>query len=230
MKICKITNRHILFTVPEKGGLINLGLILGKNHNFIIDTGMGANSVNPILGYLDEDDKPIIVVNTHHDIDHVLGNYTLKNHTIISHILCRELMNDENWINKFQEYISENQEYIDGEMIKYLPNLIFDSSICFPEDNITIFHTPGHTKDSISVYDYLEKALYVGDNFGISEDTAYLWGENIIANTKVVESYALYDVELCIPSHSEPYKGNVNKLLEVALQKENINSLNLAMR
>jgi glyoxylase-like metal-dependent hydrolase (beta-lactamase superfamily II) len=220
MKITKVTNRHTTFTVPENGGLINLGLILGKKNNFIIDTGMGASSVKPILECLRGDTKPIIVVNTHHDIDHVLGNWILKDCTIISHSLCHKMLDKEDWIEEFQEYIEANKDYIDDEIIKSLPNLVFESSIHFPDDEISIFHSPGHTKDSISVYDHQEKVLYPGDNFAITEDVAYLWGEDTQANKDIVSEYKGYDIELCIPSHCEPYLGDVNKLLEVALKKE----------
>jgi len=46
MKITKVRNRNVMFTVPEcASGIVNMAVILGKKHNFIIDTGIGGDCV-----------------------------------------------------------------------------------------------------------------------------------------------------------------------------------------
>ncbi|MCL2353756.1 MAG: hypothetical protein FWC69_03915 [Defluviitaleaceae bacterium] len=48
MKLTKITNRTFMLTVHESAdATVNLALILGAKNNFIIDTGVGSNSVKP---------------------------------------------------------------------------------------------------------------------------------------------------------------------------------------
>jgi len=217
MKTKKITNRTIMFTTRENEEYdVNLGLILGEKHNFVIDTGMGSGSVAPILEYIGEDAKPIIVVNTHSHWDHTFGNCMLENSTIISHILCRERL-DKGWDGEAQEYIKKNREYIEGEVRKCLPNMVFEGSLCFPEEGISIFHSPGHREDCISVYDAVDKVLYTGDNFGVREGRALLWGEDLFAFQRLIETYKQYDFDICLSGHSEPQTKEVIALLETAL-------------
>ena len=45
MKPVKITDRNIMFTQPMNEHYdLNIGLILGNKHNFIIDTGLGSGN------------------------------------------------------------------------------------------------------------------------------------------------------------------------------------------
>lgn len=166
MKIEKIKNRSILFTnsIPE-GWDLNIHLIMGDKYNYIIDTGLGSSSIAPIREYLKHNSKPIIVINTHYHWDHIGGNSSLKNCIIISHKLCREMI-EVNW----EEMIQRNKKYLNGEVEMYLPNLIFEKELYFPEDKIRIIYTPGHTIDSISVIDEVEKVINTGDNIGDSID------------------------------------------------------------
>ena len=217
MDITKITDRNIIFTVPENADNdVNLGLILGKKHNFIIDTGMGASSVNAILDYLGDNLKPIVAINTHAHEDHILGNWVLEDSLIVSHVLCRELMN-KNWDGKIKEDIQKNREYFDDEIRKCLPNLVFEGSLCFPEDGISVFHSPGHTEDCVSVYDSVDKILYIGDNFGVLEGVAQLWTKDLDSARRLIEAYKQYDFNICIPSHSKPQTREIIMLLQTAL-------------
>lgn len=166
MKIEKIKNRSILFTNSIPAGWdLNIHLITGDKYNYIIDTGLGSSSIAPIKEYLKHNNKPIIVINTHYHWDHIWGNSSLKNCIIISHKLCREMI-EVNW----EEMIQRNKQYLNGEVEMYLPNLIFEKELYFPEDKIRIVYTPGHTIDSISVIDEVEKVLNTGDNIGDSID------------------------------------------------------------
>ena len=219
MKITKITDRTTLFTVPESAtSYVNLCLIMGKHHNFIIDTGVGESSVKAVLEYLGDSKKPIVAIITHADWDHILGNSALADCTIASHTLCRERI-DKEWDTETQERIQKNREYIDPIVHKCLPNLVFDSILHFPEDGITLFHTPAHTQDGISIYDSVDKALHTGDNFGVFDGVAYYWGEDLSDFERMIEAYKQYDFDICISSHSEPQTKDVIAFLEADLAK-----------
>jgi len=214
-----------MFSTPENEDYdVNLGLIMGVKHNFIIDTGMGGGSVAAMLEYIGDDPKPIIVVNTHYHGDHIMGNWVLEKNMIISHVLCRELI-DKNWDGEIQENICKVfSEYITGEVRKCLPNVVFEGSLHFPEDGISIFHSPGHTEDGISVYDAVDKVLYTGDNFGVIEGRAVLWGEDLPAYRSLIETYKQYDFDICVPSHnligySRPQTREIIALVEAALSE-----------
>jgi len=214
MKVTELTKRNILFTVPEnaKGGFVHMGLILGKKYNFIIDTGMGESNIKAILEYIGEDKKPIIAIITHAHWDHIFGNSALKDEIIVSHALCREIM-DKEWDIETKAFMIKNRDFIDSEIHKCLPNLVFEGSMCFKEEGITLFHTPGHSDDSISVYDSLGKVLYTADNFGVESGEAYLWMGDEAAK-HMIELYKQLDFNICVPSHSEPQTKEVITFLE----------------
>ena len=218
MKITKVSNRTIMFTVAEcEDGVVNMAVILGRKHNFIIDTGIGCDCVKEMLAYIDEDAKPIIVINTHGDWDHVAGNWVLEESTIISHVLGHGLM-DEKWDEQIQ-WAKENGRYFEGEIRKCLPNMVFKDKLYFPEEGISLFHTPGHTQGCISIYDEVDKVLHAGDSFGVSDEKAYFWGEQLSDFQRLVETYKQYNFEICISGHCEPQTKEVMGFLEVALDK-----------
>ncbi len=165
MKISKIKARGHLFTFEDFGWDLNIYLITGKKYNYIIDTGLGSNYINPVWEYIKNDSKRTIVVNTHYHWDHIWGNTSLKDCLLISHKLCKDLMHT-NW----DEMLQKNQQYCCGNIKMTLPTLVFDEELYFVEDKIKLFHTPGHTPDSISILDEEDNVLILGDNVGDSMD------------------------------------------------------------
>ncbi len=216
MKPVKITPRNIMFTQPMGGDYnfdLNTGLILGKRFNFVIDTGLGSRSVSPVLEYLHGNYKPVVVVNTHYHWDHVWGNWMFKNSVIVSHTKGRELM-EKYW----DEDLAKNKDAIDGEVYKCLPNLLFDDCMCFPDDGVKIFYTPGHSADCVSVYDEVDKVLYAGDNVGDTEGEIVPYiatGKETFRET--IEIYKTYDFNVCVSGHNKPQGKEITALMDAAL-------------
>jgi len=194
---------------------LNLGLILGVKHNFIIDTGLGSGSVAPIIDHLQGDGKPIIVVNTHADWDHHWGNFVFEDSLIIAHKTAYEIMS-EHWDKAFEH----NKAKADGEVRKHLPNLVFEGELYFADDGIKIIHTPGHTPCSISILDTIDKVLYVGDNFG---DTAEQVLPEIHTDLQTfgqtLNIYKGLDVEVFVCGHNKPQKRDFLLKMEESWKK-----------
>ncbi|OBZ08357.1 Zn-dependent hydrolase [Bacillus sp. FJAT-27264] len=199
MKIEKIKNRSVMFTTRTTSGWdLNVQLILGDKYNYIIDTGLGSLTVAAIKEYIGHDTKPIIVINTHYHWDHIWGNSSLQDCMIISHKLCREMI-EQNWETTFQKY----NKYLEGEAEMHLPNLTFEQELYFPEDKIRLIYTPGHTVDSISVIDEVEKVINVGDNIGDSVDEIVpsLYGEKEDYISTLLK-YREMEFDTCISGHN----------------------------
>ncbi len=161
VSIQQVKNRSWVFTFDSSPDWnLNIHLILGEHRDYIIDTGLGSLSMEPVKPYLRQD-KPMVVVNTHFHWDHVWGNAVFDGNIIISHSLCRKRI-DERW----DGMLERNRQYIAGEALKRLPNLVFDDALYFPDDGIRIFYTPGHTEDSVSVFDEKDGVLDAADNIG----------------------------------------------------------------
>ena len=215
MKPVRITSRNIMFTQPMGQTYdLNLGLILGAKYNYIIDTGLGSGSVAPVLEYIGNDIKPIIVVNTHCHWDHIWGNWVFENSLIVSHTTCREL-EDKYW----DEALHDFGKSVNGEVRKCLPNMVFEGSLYFPDDGVSMFHTPGHSPDSISIYDAVDKILYAGDNIGDTEEEIVPWIDTDLETfRRLIEIYKQYDFECCISGHNKPQKKSVLARMESSLE------------
>ena len=195
----QIGNRNITFTSNESAAsTVTTGIIRGVKHNFIIDTGTGGDCAQAMLDYLaaEGDALPIIVINTHSHWDHVYGNWKFEGKAlqIIAHKLCLELMNSRDWDFDVAE-LAKRGSIMLGEVHKHLPNVLIDAPLHFPDDGVLIFPNPGHSPDSISILDEVDKVLYVGDNWGIDEDGLSYWGydESHAEDATEDEVDALYD-------------------------------------
>jgi glyoxylase-like metal-dependent hydrolase (beta-lactamase superfamily II) len=136
------------------------------------------------------------------------------NSQIISHAHCREL-EDRQWDDSINRYA----EFIDGEVHMRLPDFVFEGCIYFPDDRISIFHTPGHTPDSISVYDEVERVLYAGDNIGDKEDEIVPWINTDLQTFRdLIETYKTYDFDICVSGHNKPQTKAVLSRMEASLE------------
>ena len=162
MKTTKIGNRGMLFTFYELDGFAtNVYLINTQDNIFIVDTFLGPESVKEIKQHISENfpNKNIIIFNTHFHWDHIWGNCAFPASDIIAHSKCRKNIeiHGENELKKFKKFKQ-------GEVAIVYPNITFEDRLIFHDDEIEIFYSPGHSDGSASLYDKVDKVLYVGDN------------------------------------------------------------------
>lgn len=199
MKTEKIGNRSVMFTFTLPEWDLNLHLIRAQKRNYLIDTGLGSESVAPIIAYLNGDPKPLTVINTHHHWDHVWGNHCFDGNTVIAHELCRQMIARE-----WTEMLERNQRFVRGTARCRLPDLVFNQTLAFPDDHIKLFYTPGHSPDCISVYDEEDRVLNAGDNIGDTTDEIVpelKTAPAIYQNT--LRLYAGLDITACLSGHNK---------------------------
>ncbi len=212
MQIQKIKNRGILYTHDDLDWDLNMYLIKGRKNNYVIDTGLGSLSADIIKENIKNDDKKTIVINTHYHWDHVWGNGSFKDCMIVSHKLCRDMI-----LSYWENMMYKNSQYCLGRVEMCLPNLVFQNELYFTEDKIRIFHTPGHTLDSISILDEEDKVLVLADNIGDNMDeivpSIYCEKEMYI---RTMEKYENIDFDICISGHNKVLqKSIIREILDV---------------
>lgn len=198
MNIQKINRNAAAFVFDNiESYITNIFLIECEAKVFLIDTFCGPESMAPILNLLNgkPDNKEIVVINTHFHWDHVWGNCSFKKNNIISHEMCRELL-DKEW----EAQVNKNGRYMTGLVEKHLPNITFSEKIIFHHEGIELFHSPGHTADSISVFDHNEKTLYVGDN--MEKPIIYVESPDIDTYIHTLEGYLNYKPEKFVAGHT----------------------------
>jgi len=163
---------------------------------YLIDTYNGPDIIKTALELSNIDPgKEIVVINTHFHWDHVWGNCAFPDHKIISHKLCREYL-DQCW----DDQLEKNRAYVTGAVTKVLPNWTFTDKIWLEDAQLELFHSPGHTQDSISVFDHQEKTLYVGDN--LERPIIYVESNDLATYIKTLENYSSYQPERIISGHT----------------------------
>lgn len=196
MDIKQVGSRGILFSFDDIGGITNVYVINGTKHIFIIDTYIGPKVMEQVNRYIENDmgKKSIIVINTHYHWDHVWGNCAYKACPIVAHEKCLEFL-----AKNGEEDLKKHKEYAKGDVKITLPNLTFTEKLLFREDGVRLFHSPGHTEDSISIYDEQDKVLIIGDN--LERPIPYLMAENLDAYLITLQSYLEIDFQVVIGGH-----------------------------
>jgi cyclase len=140
------------------GTTTNIYVLEAGRRLLICDTYLGPDALRPALAGL-LDDREVTVVNTHADWDHVWGNCLFDGAKIIGHRLCRDRI-----LNQGAADLDQFASWQRGEIILTPPSVTFEERLELPEFEVDLFFTPGHTPDSISLYDRRDHVLVVGDN------------------------------------------------------------------
>ncbi len=82
-------------------------------------------------------------------------------------------------------------------------------------DKVTMYHTPGHTVDSVSIYLHKEKALFTGDN---SINIRTTLGSYHTSFIDVLELYLSLDIKTIYSGHDEPQTEYIYEMLENSLK------------
>ena len=205
-----------MLTEAFDGWDLNLHIIKAEHRNYVIDTGCGSENMQAVLAELAGNDKPLVVINSHHHYDHVWGNAVFRDALIVAHKLCYEIA-DEEW----ETEVKAHKQYVRGDTSKHLPNLLFEKELYFADDGIRLLHVPGHTPDSICIYDEVEKVLDAADNIGDNMEEIL---PNLDCDEAVYRSslavFAVLPFEICLSGHNQPLGREVLGLIDQALEKQ----------
>lgn len=139
-------------------------LLLSERFNLVIDTLCSPGDMLPVhmAALTSGRSRPILVVNTHADWDHVWGNATFAGQPIIAHRRCQERLrlNGQREINEIR---CQNPGC--PPITLHLPDITFDGTMTISGSDLT-FHlmsVAGHTDDSIAVHIPELDLLVAGD-------------------------------------------------------------------
>jgi cyclase len=179
------------------GTTTNIYVLEAGRRLLVCDTYLGPDALRPALAGLLQDVREVVVVNTHADWDHVWGNCLFPGARIIGHRLCRERLKEigETDLSKFARWQR-------GPIMLVPPTVTFEDRLDLPEFDVQLFFTPGHTPDSISLYDSKDRVLVVGDN-AERPIPSCIDPANLEAHVDSLAQYLTYDFETVVPGHGE---------------------------
>lgn len=127
----------------------------------IIDAGNYSASEDSALNqYIEQAGlKPVMAINTHGHIDHILGVSYVKSTFGVEFALHGD--------DKFLVDSASTHGALYGFEVKNIPSVEIDiknmESISFGETTFRIIHTPGHTPGHVCLYETQSKSLFTGD-------------------------------------------------------------------
>jgi len=132
--------------VHREGSFVGITVVLGRQTIGLVDTGFEATIEEALFPFLQDvgrrPDEIDLVVNTHRDSDHVLGNMVLKEKTK-ARIAIHEL--DAGAVDGIDRKLH------DGDLVG------------LGDRQFEVIHAPGHTPGNVCLYERGDRILIVGD-------------------------------------------------------------------
>ena len=145
---------------------VTVGAILTKEGVILIDTFFYPEETRAVKQFLEQRlGLPIrYVINTHYHADHTLGNWLFPQAQLVSHALCRELLQaqDDGGLAQMK---AQSAEFSDVSVV--LPNMVFDEgemSFHLGDKTVTLYHLPGHSRDMVGVWVANDRIFFASDN------------------------------------------------------------------
>lgn len=128
----------------------------------IIDPGCATQSeVDELLGFIDLHQlEPLMVINTHGHIDHIMGNEAVKKHYGIKVAAHPDVKNDI--LRSRQQVMMFGLPMIEECKLPEV-ELADDEVIKVGNGTLEVICTPGHARGSISLYAPVEGWVFTGD-------------------------------------------------------------------
>lgn len=161
----RIADDIYVFT-SQRYAHVTAGAILTREGAVLIDTLFYPDETAALKSFLESrlGYQVRYVVNTHYHADHTQGTYQFSNATVISHALCRQLLDT---IGREGLARSQAQSNDLDDVAIVLPNLIYEAGrlkLHVGGKSIIITHMPGHSPDLSAVFVVEDGILFAADN------------------------------------------------------------------
>lgn len=143
---------------------VTAGVIVTSAGAVVIDTLLYPEETRQIQRFVNERLGTTVkyVINTHFHADHTTGTCFFEGAQVISHRLCRELL-DTRGRDSLERVKTTHKEMSDVELV--LPHIAFDDRMTLRIGNKTLelWSTPGHSPDSIVCLVKEDQVLFAAD-------------------------------------------------------------------
>jgi cyclase len=159
----RVTNNTYVFT-SSLYAQVTAGAVITEEGAVLIDTLMYPDETLQIKQFVEERLGKRIrwIVNTHFHADHTVGTCLFPNAQIISHKLCRQLL-DQRGRESLELARVNSPELRNVKVV--LPQIIFDTELTLylGGKTLQLWSTPGHSMDSIVCSVKEDQVLFAGD-------------------------------------------------------------------
>lgn len=160
-------SENVYWFQSEVYAQVTAGVVVGPQWAVVIDTLALPDEAMGMRDFIEHelDMEVRYVINTHYHADHSWGNCFFPNATIISHSLCRQLL-QERGIPSLVNVKNQNPSFKQTKIV--LPHLVFNKgalNLRVGKKNLALTPSTGHSADGISVFVEEDRVLFAGDAF-----------------------------------------------------------------
>jgi cyclase len=160
----RIADDIYVFT-SKRYAQVTAGAILTKEGVILIDTLFYPEETELIRDFIEKrlGLRVCYVINTHYHADHSTGNYFFPDAQVVSHALCRQMLNSAGRVG-LEQMKSQSPEFSQAAVV--LPNLVFERgclNLHLGGKTIRLIHLPGHSPDLIGVFIVNDRILFASD-------------------------------------------------------------------
>ncbi len=147
---------------------VTAGVITGPEWAVVIDTLAFPEETLDIRDFVEQELRVPVryVINTHSHADHSWGNCFFPGAMVISHSLCRKLLDERG--RTALEAVKRQNPAIFRQVKIVLPQLTFDEGrlgMRVGKKTLSLIPFPGHSADAIGVLIEEDRVLFAGDVF-----------------------------------------------------------------
>lgn len=157
--------RDIHVFTSELYAQVTAGLVVTEEGCILVDTLPYPEESAQIAGAsqtLCPRGVPLIVY-THYHADHTYGAYLFPDATVVAHSMTRDLLAEKGF-DSLAEAKRQAPELSEVELV--MPSVVFEQGeleLHLGDKTLRLFHSPGHTPDSIAAYVVEDRVLFAAD-------------------------------------------------------------------
>lgn len=199
---------------------VTAGAVIGPNWAVVIDTLALPEETLAIRDFVEQElSVPVrYVVDTHSHADHSWGNCFFPGATIISHSLCRKLL-ETNGRTSLEEVKKHNLSFRNVKIV--LPQMTFDEghiNLRVGKKTLSLLPLPGHSIDNVAILVEEDRVLFAGD---AAMPLPYIVDGDIDDLTASLKKIGKMGLENVVQGHGDiVLRGEIDNFI-----KENLNYL-----
>lgn len=213
-------SENVYWFQSEVYAQVTAGVVTGPHWAVVIDTLALPDETREIRRYVEEELNVQVryVINTHYHADHSWGNCFFPGATVIGHDLSRRLLSERTSAS-LEATRRSNPDYRAVKIVP--PQMTFAEGsmvLRVGKKNLTLFSTPGHSPDGISVLVEEDRLLFAGDAF---LPLPYIIDGDLDAMAGTIKAIGKMGLENIIQGHGEiVLRGEIDEAV-----RENLNYL-----
>jgi cyclase len=195
-------SENVYWFQSEVYAQVTAGVVTGPQWAVVIDTLALADETLGMREFIEHElNVPVrYVINTHYHADHAWGNCFFPGATVISHRLCRQLLQEKGAASL---ELARRQNNALRQVKIVLPHLTFDDGemlLRVGKKNLTLMPAAGHSPDGIGVLVEEDRVFFAGDAF---MPLPYIVDGDIDVLTATIKKIGRMGLENIIQGHGD---------------------------